>query len=779
MSIQQRLSDKFLARYANSIVKKIDRDNHLDIYVPEIHEKKGTHIFFNTAKDKIKVGFYCRDEDFVSSILVNNEQAIERYSQGVRIKDNPVFDSVDEAIEAAFRFVEILTGKSSTSEVTATEEEVVEEEDDDRGYPVISWASDSTISRDFISRYADRWQVKSELYNWRAGIDGYLPDWMNQLIDRNVFYPFSPSQIDKINKIVSEESIIPVLEYVPSELYMHTKRVWWMVPFSIWRNDIASFLFVDKNGIYAMFRDSNGDIQTNMVFPWDRIEEIEFITEADDDPNVVRLDLYADNGGQLSFDEFVSETKGSYLKIIESIYQARKKTIEESKDAHTWYEGAGGEGFISFANPTDLLDEFKWLNPNRPDPSFYGYEGEVVEHPVKEWPHEFMIAVSVIADQKFGYCSAKGSADDLYQLLKIKLFDGDWDTVRDYWPKGYEIYKEIYTTVDTWEGVYENLQKYFDEHIGYSSKLSEYKLASLIYELWLFTASENIETDYEYDDLKPLMAISFTGPKDSGLPFGYMQNHSKYQLSFIKNLYKIFGEKYLWSGFLSNLETPLQFVQIAQPLALDGSFNFIDPETAEYIVTYGGYGSPQVNRYVLGGWDWYDKIKHVVKQNPAIIGSLHDAEQGVEMTSRFIEESEIDKLKALVVPIECTLRLKLDAEDVQQNSGLETLLFDLPSGNEIAFKMWVFKNKKYSKDDYLENLENDRGWIEIIKNTFASKLIAEADDFMFTTKFDTNEVPGSTYLRTYANWEIEVDGHKYPTNCFTGPLEIDSSSNKS
>ena len=39
MSIQQ-LSDKFLARYANSIVKKIDRDNHLDIYVPEIHEKK-------------------------------------------------------------------------------------------------------------------------------------------------------------------------------------------------------------------------------------------------------------------------------------------------------------------------------------------------------------------------------------------------------------------------------------------------------------------------------------------------------------------------------------------------------------------------------------------------------------------------------------------------------------------------------------------------------------------------------------------------------------------
>ena len=76
--------------------------------------------------------------------------------------------------------------------------------------------------------------------------------------------------------------------------------------------------------------------------------------------------------------------------------------------------------------------------------------------------------------------------------------------------------------------------------------------------------------------------------------------------------------------------------------------------------------------------------------------------------------------------------------------------------------------------DEADNLENDRGWIEIIKNTFASKLIAEENDFMFTTKFDSNDVPGSTYLRTYANWEIEVDGNRYATNCFTGPLEIDS-----
>ena len=773
MSLQSEIAGRLLEIYPNSIVKKVDRDNHLDIHIPEIHEKKGTHIFFNTSKDNIKVGFYCRDEEFVESILVNNEQTIERYSQGVRIKDNPVFDSIDEALEAAFSFINVLTGNNVTVKTTESQESEVEEEEDDKGYPVIAWASDSEISRDFIMRYADKWQVKSELYSWRAGINGFLPDWMDQLVDRNIFYSFSPSQIEQINTIISEDSIIPVLEYVPSELYMHTKRVWWMVPFCIWRNDVASFLFMDKNGIYAMYRDSMDEIQTNMIFPWDRIEEIDFIEEFEDDPNVVRLDLYADNGGQLSFDEFVSDTKGSYLKIVESIYKARKKTIEASKDGSTWYEGAGGEGFKSFANPTDLLDEFKWLSPSRPNPSFYGYDGEIIEHPVKEWPNEFMIAVSIIADQKFGYCNAKGSADDLYQVLKHKLFDGEWDLVRDNWPKGYEIYKDIYTSTDTWEGVYENLKNYFDEKIGFSSKLSEYKLASVFYELWLYTASENVlQIDFEYDDLKPLMEITFSGPSSSGLPFGYMMNNGKPQMTFIKNLYKVFGEKYLWRAFLSNLGTPLQFVQIAGPLALDGAYNHIDSKTAEYILNHNGYGSPHINSYVLGGWDWYDKIKQHVKQNPAVIGSLFEAEQGVEMTARFISENEIEELKFLAISKEVKVKLKLDSEDLKENSGLDTLLYDLPSGNEISLKMWVFSNKKYSRQDYLEQLENDRGWVEILINKFASKLISEAESFTFSTKFDTNDVPGSEYLKNYATWEIEVDGNKYSKNCLTVPMEI-------
>lgn len=398
-----------------------------------------------------------------------------------------------------------------------------------------------------------------------------------------------------------------------------------------------------------------------------------------------------------------------------------------------------------------------------------------MESEVEEWPKDFMIALSMITDKQFGYIEAKDdSPDDFYQLLKYEIFEGDWDAFKAEWKKGHAIFKEIWKDVESWNDIYENLDKYFKEHINKPSKVSENKIASIIYEIWLYTSSVNLETEYDYDELKPLMEISFNGNKDSGLPFGYFLNRPKDELNFIKNLYKIFGEKYLWRAFLSNLETPVQFVQVTDSLAIDGEYNHIDSETAEYIVNYDGNGSPHINRYVLGGWDWYDKIKHVVKQNPAIIGSLYDADQGVEMTSRFIDEDEIEQLKSLVVPIYYKIKLKLDAEDLKQNSALDTLLFDLPSGNEISLKMWVFKNREYTYLDFLENLLDDKGWIEIIKNTFASKLMNEADDYMFTTIFDDNEISGSDYLKNYAKWEIEVESNNYPTKCFLGQLQIDT-----
>jgi hypothetical protein len=58
--------------------------------------------------------------------------------------------------------------------------------------------------------------------------------------------------------------------------------------------------------------------------------------------------------------------------VVESIWLARKDTIEASKGVPMWYEGKGGEGFVEFETPQDLLKAAKWDNPNRPDASMFG-----------------------------------------------------------------------------------------------------------------------------------------------------------------------------------------------------------------------------------------------------------------------------------------------------------------------------------------------------------------------------------------------------------------------
>ena len=99
-SLQHLLAASILQRFPEAVVKKIDIDSYLDIHVPSIHPKKGTHLFFNTSKQKIKIGFYCREEEFVEQVLNTGSGFVEKYSQGVRLTDNPEFADVETAIAA-------------------------------------------------------------------------------------------------------------------------------------------------------------------------------------------------------------------------------------------------------------------------------------------------------------------------------------------------------------------------------------------------------------------------------------------------------------------------------------------------------------------------------------------------------------------------------------------------------------------------------------------------------------------------------------------------------
>ena len=110
LSLQEQLFNAISEQYPDAVAKKMNKDNFMDVHLPSVNSKKGTHIFFNTAKEGIKFGFYCRDEEFVKSIL-DKSSNIEEYAQGVRPAGNPLFTNVDEAAEAALEFIGEMMGE--------------------------------------------------------------------------------------------------------------------------------------------------------------------------------------------------------------------------------------------------------------------------------------------------------------------------------------------------------------------------------------------------------------------------------------------------------------------------------------------------------------------------------------------------------------------------------------------------------------------------------------------------------------------------------------------
>ena len=112
LSLQEQLFDAISDQYPDAVAKKMNKDNFMDVHLPSVNSKKGTHIFFNTAKEGIKFGFYCRDEEFIKSVI-EKSTSIEEYAQGLRPSGNPLFTDIEEAAEAALAFIEEMMGESN------------------------------------------------------------------------------------------------------------------------------------------------------------------------------------------------------------------------------------------------------------------------------------------------------------------------------------------------------------------------------------------------------------------------------------------------------------------------------------------------------------------------------------------------------------------------------------------------------------------------------------------------------------------------------------------
>jgi|GEM_PF-6461478 len=296
--------------------------------------------------------------------------------ENVNGEDSSEEESKDGLDLASFLERMELEEDAGEDESEKEEEDEEEEEDDDEegGFPMISYRKPADELVDVVQQYLRRWQKSSQVYAWRMGIKAYVPEFVEALVSDKVCPILTNKQVDEICARIRSEKIIPVLGYVPEDFYYHTKVVWWLVPFCIWKEDVASFVFIDKNGFYAMFS-KDGEEEIDMIFNWDSVDELDFEYAYDGDPNINRLTLTQENGNYLTFDEFVSSSDeddhGSYLAIIEAIWEVRRETIEASKGQSFWAEGTGGEGFVEFKKPQDLTKAAKWDDPSRPNPGMY------------------------------------------------------------------------------------------------------------------------------------------------------------------------------------------------------------------------------------------------------------------------------------------------------------------------------------------------------------------------------------------------------------------------
>lgn len=779
-TLQDILLERILGVFSNAQVKKINTDNFLDIHLPDLHEKRGTHLFFNTAKNKIKLGFYCREEEFVTSVLDKSE-LVERYAQGLRLTNNPEFEEVDSALAAALQLIDAITAGKSNSEAKTdndSEDELdweedsddSEEEEEEGGFPMISFRKPAAGMEDVVKQYLMRWQKPSQFYAWRMGIKAFIPDFVPALASDKVCPIFTSREIEAICARIKSEKIIPILDYVPEDFYNHTKRVWWLVPFCIWKEDVASLVFVDKNGFYAMYS-KDGEEEIDMVFNWDSVDELDFEYEYDGDPNINRLTLTQEDGNFLTFDEFVSTSEegnhGSYLSVIEAIWEVRKETIEASKGESFWAEGAGGEGFTSFTQAYELCDEFKWVAEDRPDSELFG-GSKVAEEQKAAWPDDFLVAVSMIAGNYFEYAAKYASMDEFHQVLKFQLFDGDWDKFKEAWPLGFELYTStLFHEIETWEDVFTKINTYFESHIGYASAESEYKLAGVFYDLWL-ASCRDLGTTYE--ELKPLYSINFQGSTTQSPPFGYLANTAKFKFEFLSKLYKTFGKKHLWKAFISRLENSFQFFQVGYQLINDFNFNLIDADTVRYIAAYRREGSPHINSVLPSVQDFSHAVVDLFKVDKNLCAGLSYVHMISSNLTDIISESEYHKLKNRVRKVSAELKLQVAMQPGIPQEKLDAF-YTLPSGKSISFEIWVLEGQSPSYLNYYQELVKDSAYIVTLKNHFAKQLLQDAAELEGWSSAE-GEVSAADYLQSNASWQIAVEEFTFPTKCFTGDLRI-------
>jgi hypothetical protein len=113
LTLQDKLAKEIQQKFPDAEVKKVNKDNYVDIFISSVYPKRETHLFFNTSNQEIKIGFYCKDKEFILEVLAK-QKTLEECSQGIRPLGDVSFTTVDEAINAALDFLSKISDKSSS-----------------------------------------------------------------------------------------------------------------------------------------------------------------------------------------------------------------------------------------------------------------------------------------------------------------------------------------------------------------------------------------------------------------------------------------------------------------------------------------------------------------------------------------------------------------------------------------------------------------------------------------------------------------------------------------
>ena len=217
---------------------------------------------------------------------------------------------VADAEEAEQMLVRAGLEDSSDGDEENTPEEKNENEDEDRDYPAITFKvpknekgeTDSEKEQKIVD-YIQRWGAPTKTYARRLGYKALIPSWFEKL---NEACPkFSSDEMAFITHHLTEEKVIPCIQsYTPEAFMSNSKQVWWCAPFVLWAEQFASWVYIDKNGFYGAHPENSDDITA--IAGWDMIDSLDLERI---EPNLVELNLYTVDGGNLTIVEFLGEDK--------------------------------------------------------------------------------------------------------------------------------------------------------------------------------------------------------------------------------------------------------------------------------------------------------------------------------------------------------------------------------------------------------------------------------------------------------------------------------------